>query len=165
MESPPPGRCTVRQSERAPVDRKRLAPAALLFGLVLSACAGSPPARSPVVLPPHPAPVATVACNDISALATLSSESATGAYTASELVPKLQDSRDRLFADAKSLGSAATGKETFLDKNAPTGDIVYQLGLRAGGLAQALAASTGGDGLFRKGIAAFSTLATARLHC
>jgi hypothetical protein len=42
-----------------------------------------------------------------------------------------------LFEDAKGLG-VSVRKQTFLDNKAETGDVLYQLGLRVGGLAASI---------------------------
>jgi hypothetical protein len=85
-------------------------------------------------------------------------------FTASELVPKLTETRDRLFADARALGPPTTEKESFLDKTAGMGDVLYQLGLRAGGLGNALETNATPVS-WRSGISAFGDLANSDLHC
>jgi hypothetical protein len=116
------------------------------------------------------------ACDDVALASKLQSEAVSGAFTSSELVPQLQQVRDRLFSDAEAVGFVTTRKVVYLNAQAGAGDVVYQLGLRAGGLAAGLDAGespTGGalaGGMTSaqanaEGVKKFSVLAANRLSC
>ena len=133
---------------------------AVAFCLLLAGCS-HPEETLRSVSPTDPA---ATACVHVAAALKLASQSASGSFTASELVPKLTETRDRLFNDARVLGPPTTEKESFFDKTTGVGDVLYQLGLRAGGLGNALDTNATAES-WRSGIGAFGELANSDLHC
>jgi hypothetical protein len=141
----------------------------LVLTLFLVGCSGSTESHTSPASPASsttPAP-SDQACTDVAAAEALRQKAQSGAYTAAELVPELQQVRDSLFADAEAVGTPSTRKEALMP-NSHTfslSDGLEQTGLRVGGLASALESNDSSQAaLLISGIGAFAK-DTARLYC
>ncbi len=104
-------------------------------------------------------------CQDIAHATELAANVELGTDPAPELVPQLREAGDGLVAAAQQEGEVMSeGKVVSLGKNATPPDLLYQLGLRVRGLAEAL-----DDGVatfaWEGGVSAFARDANEAFEC